>query len=144
MEPRTFVTFNWPGEVPTEQEEDPDAAPPGRSIMEDLRASMAALEHNVGPVEPCGSYGWIMELAAQDRVVSLMLQYSEPWLIILEPRLSWIDRLRGRNAHQQTVSAAMALQSSLRHASATGIQWFTRDDFERNKGRGGAATPYAA
>ena len=144
METRTFVTFSWSADVPFEADEDPHAPPPGRAIMEHLHGALASAGYTVSSVDQHSFYGWAIEVVAQETPIWLMLQYCEPWLIIAEPRLSLLDRLRGRKAREQTLSACMALHSTLGGAPATDIQWFTPDGFQRSKGHGGAPSPVAA
>lgn len=142
MGTRTFVTFDWP--VPDDEEDvaDRDVVPGGKSTMEAIRSAMSERGFKVTPVEQHDSYGWCFETKVGDVIVWSMLQSSDSWLLIVQAPLSWIQKLRGRNVDPALAEVSRALHECLSSLSgAQEVRWFTREEFESSKGRGGASAP---
>jgi hypothetical protein len=142
MEPRTFVTFEWA--EPDEEKVGPDeeVTPAGGAIMRALRAAMLERGFSPTPVEQHDSYGWYFDTRIGDTTVWSMLQQSDTWLLISEAPVGLLQRLRGRNNAAALTECTHALHTCLSALPlASRMQWFTREEFTRSKGTGGANAP---
>lgn len=142
MEPRTFVTFEWA--EPDEERMGPDeeVIPAGGTIMRALRSAMVERGFNVTPVEQHDSYGWYFDTQIEDAAVWSMLQQSDTWLLISEAPVGLLQRLRGRNNAVALSKCAKALHACLSGLPlASGVKWFTREEFTHSKGARGASEP---
>ena len=143
METRTFASFTW--SKPEADQIGPDGevvVPEGKPILETLQRLMVKYGFDVTTVEPHDSYGWYFETAVDDLKVWSMLQFSEPWLLITQVRLGWVQRLKGVRAEPALAKVCAALNAGLHELpEANDVQWFTRETFQRNRGTGGADKP---
>ena len=142
MEPRNFVSFDWPSEPHEEQEVDGEVVPAGRPIMARIRAALGTKGFEVSAVAQHDSYGWYFESNRDGVTVWSMLQYSDPWLLISEARHSVWRRLLNKTPQQPLGDVCNAIHEYLSNTSeSTGIQWFSRSEFQSKQGKNGTPSP---
>lgn len=90
---------------------------------------------SIGIVEPVtvqGSYGWAFMAQHARTRVWCMLQRSDGWLLITEPRRTLLDRLHGSSFKADHAAFCLALDTALRRIpGVTDMRWLTRREFER-------------
>jgi hypothetical protein len=128
---RNFVTFDSTFEddmVLGEQGE--MAAPPGKNVMSWLRDELQSADLKCSGVDAHSFYGWSFDVVEGTQTVWCMLQRSDCWLLISEPRRGFVDWIRGRRYEALHERVLEAIESALRSsAKISGVQRVTQDEF---------------
>ena len=129
MAVRGFVIFetDHPG-----RKAEGGALPPGRLLAEAIAAKLrrAGVDLASG-VSEHDAYGWCFTVKHSGIAIWCMLQRSDTWLLISEPRRTLLDRLRGRAFESSHRAVCKALDRAARSLDAVrGVRWYTRGEFE--------------
>jgi hypothetical protein len=85
---------------------------------------------SVDPVEAHGSYGWEFDACHGGTRVRCLLQRSDAWLLITEPRRPLADRLNHQPFEPDHASICEALDAAVRRIpGVTDIGWMTLEEF---------------
>jgi len=132
---RTFVTFEHPSIEEGRFDSHGELIPGGRPILDAVRDRMAQRGHSVTEVEEHESYGWCFYTEVHATRVWSMLQFAEPWLIIVEVPVRWLQRLKGRRVDDAQQCVCLDLHEVLSAIpDARNVRWYTRSEFGRGNG----------
>jgi hypothetical protein len=136
---RTFVTFesSLPSDAVFAESGDVDVSP-GRNICEKLIADIRCEGIVVSEPVQREFYGWEFTVQLEENIVWILLQWVEPWLLIIENRgdkSGWFRKAREPSDHSLTF-----INDVLNKAGVfSGILWFARSEFEAGSPVGSAA-----
>ena len=112
----TLLTF----EVPAPEPSSPDEAP-GRVLTERLVDALRTSRVSVArPVTEHNAYGWAFDIEHGGARVRCILQRSDAWLIVVDLRLSLVDRFFGQTHWKAREEVLQALEKALRDLGVTG------------------------
>ena len=127
---RTFVTFeaSLPDDAVFAESGDV-SVPSGRNICEVLIANMQSEGIVASDAEQHESYGWEFTAKIDGAEVRILVQWVEPWLMILENRSGRSGVFR--RAREPSASSMNLIHDVLKQVmEISNISWFTRGEFE--------------
>jgi len=84
----------------------------------------------VDPVEAHGNYGWEFDACVGATRVRCLLQRTDAWLLIIEPRRALADRLAHQAFESDLASVCDALDAAVRGIpGVTDLRWRTLEEF---------------
>jgi len=99
----SYLTFE--ADLPDDSDEE-SGLPGGRQLMAGIQDAAKSHFDSCGDVEQRSFYGWEFEVGHRGQRYLVVLQYPEPWLLIVDPQKGILKRLFGRGdteAHQEVV-----------------------------------------
>jgi len=135
---RTFVAFQ--AETPDDSTWDEDGTlttPGGFAIAEIVREAMIARGVECTSVCQQGFYGWSYDVTINGASFVFVIQDVDPWLITLDPRASFLKKLRGYKSDEETKTALSMLYDILNsNPHFNELKWFTREEYEQGSTEG--------
>ena len=90
----------------------------------------------VEPVAPHGTYGWEFFAVHGGTRIWCLLQRSDAWLLITEPRRALVDRLHHSPFETDHRIVCDALDAAVRRlAGVTDVRWMTLEEFHAGSSR---------
>jgi hypothetical protein len=139
---RNYVTFAHPSIEEDKCDSHGELLPRGSEILAAVRDKMGERGSLVTEIEEHDGYGWCFYTEVDGTRVWSMLQFCEPWLLIVEVPLRWLQRLKGKRVDELQERVCRDIHEVLKAMpQARNVQWFTPSEFQRSEGRGGAPAP---
>lgn len=131
---KTFATFN--SLLPDDTVWDDEGSvvtPGGKRILEWLSARLRALDWKCEGPKPHQFYGWVVEVATAAGTVLLIIQFPDPWLLIVTRERSFWQRVRGISDDDVDVLLLKAVEEllSTHRETVSDVKWFAREEYSR-------------
>ena len=143
MERRNFVEFD--ADFPDDAVWDEDGnnlVPGGQAIAEYLRNQLRERGLPTSKLVQHHFYGWAFEISSEEVDVWCLLQGGGDWLLIVDPRLSLIERLVGSSRLSGFDKVRSILHDILSNDSHFAkVMWYTRRDYESGRSDRGQPSP---
>ncbi len=129
---RNFAEFDW--------REDSSSDPPGRELAEVLHASFSAIADSVSILDQRDDYGWEFDGRIGKVKFLVVLQHSDRWLVVVDPIVGLVGRIRGVDSTEDLLAACRAVHTALStREGVTAIHWVTKE--ELHEGADGSPEP---
>jgi hypothetical protein len=138
---RTFVTFN--ADFHDDSIWDQTASvvvPQGAAVAKTIVCGLESRGVKCTPITQHSFYGWRFVAQAFGERAECILQGAQPYLLICNPKTTFVRRLIGawRALQELPVMIHGVLMTDQRFNT---IKWFTRDEYEGGQTQNGAQTP---
>jgi len=134
VSPKGFVTFSSTIQDDSVECKGDIVVPGGRSVAEIIQRGLMSRGYRCDEVEQRSHYGWEFEVHDADAQFDVVLQWVEPWLVILEPSATFWRRLLRRSSEEGYRRCVDSLVDVLRDDGRFGdLQLFTREEYERGE-----------
>lgn len=140
---RTYVSFESDFHDDGEWDDGGNVvSPPGLAITKFVRDSFNSESIKAGEPENYEDFGWEFGCSVGRARVWVLLQFAEPWLIIVHLQ-SWIFNLmRGGSGTDALQQVCRTIDQTLKHdPRCRDIQWFTGDEYNRQPRPRGESIP---
>jgi hypothetical protein len=111
--------------------------PGGGNVAHAIRSAIAGRGLQSTRVEQRSFYGWEFEFVVKDHRFICVIQASETWLLICEPRVSMFQRLFAGSASDAAALAVAAIHDILqRDGRFSNVRWHFRQEYEKGQSVG--------
>ncbi len=129
---KTYVTFK--ASLPDDGEWDSNGnviQPSGRSVAETIVGLLRSRGLTTSLPSTYRFYGWQFDVTDNETRAWAMLQHPEPWLMMIEARPSFRQRLSG-TGDQESLSRLLSVVDEEFRADKrfSDISWFTKDEYD--------------
>jgi hypothetical protein len=113
--------------------------PAGKNVANAICERLKALGYETTGIQQHSFYGWAFEFRVGDVTICALLQQPGPWLLILEPKGSWL--LSNSSKSEAAIKATEIVEEAIRGDRCfAGLRWMTKAEFEDYK-RGQHSNP---
>jgi hypothetical protein len=144
MSTRLFVTFE--SDLPNDEQWDDRErleVPVGRSVLSLVRSLLTANGARCAEVIQHSFYGWRFVLDYQGQLIALIIQFADPWLIIVEPiRSFWLWVLGSSRRSKVTKFLGMFHELLKSNGHFANVRWHSKKDFKSGARLLGSESPY--
>lgn len=139
---REYVTFY--SSIPDDsvwEADDRLLIPGGKAILTGIRTHLVDAGYYCDTAMQESYYGWTLDAKKNNKCSRLLLQNLNPWLLIIYPRKSVIERIIGYDytVYNELRNIVHAYLSSVTLYSR--ILWFTKYDYEHNNTNNASQEP---
>lgn len=127
---KTYCEFlsSFPDDHVEDEAGDGMVVPAGRNILHALRLRLLLLDVEATKPAQHAYFGWTIEFTLGKVTLRLLLQYTAPWLLIVEPRASWFTRRFTKElALRRGLSLIAEAMAQDRHIFQQ--RWMTKDGY---------------
>jgi hypothetical protein len=127
---RTIVSFE--AQYPADDDWDEDGGllvPGGKGVLSHIRTALEAKGIVCSEPEQHSYFGWAMEAPYRGIHIWCLLQFADPWVLVMEVRWSltdWLFRRKHESEHLEFLRAVHEILTSNQHFSS--IRWFTKEE----------------
>jgi hypothetical protein len=130
---RTFVSFE--GDFPDDGEWDESGhvvRPRGRAISEFLQNSLRSISTHIVRLANHEDFEWEFGCSIGRTRVWVLLQFAEPWLVIVHLQPWILNPLRGRKGPEVLKAVCRTIDQAMRgDPRFRKVQWFTGEEYSR-------------
>jgi hypothetical protein len=126
---RNFATFgsNLPDD--SIESEGEIVVPCGRGLMELIRSAFQLSRYEVTEIDQHSFYGWSFDATGAEGTFWLMIQYPEPWLLMIQDsRPIWRRAFAGKADFEQFINRSHAIMQSVSEISD--LRWVTEREWQ--------------
>lgn len=125
---RNFATFQSSLPDDTIEAEGDIVVPGGRRLMDLIRSAFQRSGYKATEVDQHSSYGWFFHATGAEGCFWLMIQYPEPWLLMIQDsRWVWKRVFAGKADFVRFIERSRAILPSV--SEINDLQWFTEREW---------------
>lgn len=140
---RNYATFE--ADVPEDAEWDESEnliVPGGRNLMTAFAEQLQRKGWRCSAPEQHSFYGWTFEVATPSGTVEVLIQFPEPWLLLLVRPQTFFQKLLGRLDHRVEESLLEAVHEILAtDPRISNLRWWSHEDYAEGRQEAAAARP---
>ena len=126
---RNFATFTSSLPDDSVEEEGEVVVPCGRSLMDLIRTAFRHFGYGVTEIEQHSSYGWFFDATGAEGRFWLMIQYPDPWLLMIQDsRPAWKRTFSGKADFERFINWSHAIVQSVSEISE--LRWVTEREWQ--------------
>ena len=132
---RNFATFTSSLPDDSVEAEGEIVVPCGSDLMDLIRTAFHRFGYQVTEIDQHSSYGWFFYATGAEGCHWLMIQYPEPWLLMIQDsRAVWKRAFAGKADFERFINSSHAIVQSVSEISD--LRWVTEREWQEVARRG--------
>lgn len=109
--------------------------PCGRGLMDLIRTAFQRSGYEASEIDQHSHYGWSFDASGVEGRFWLMIQYPEPWLLMIQDsRAIWKRAFAGKADFERFINRSRTTMQSI--AQIRDIRWFTESEWQQDVRKG--------
>lgn len=126
---RNFATFRSSLPDDSIEADGEIVVPCGRGLMDLIRTAFQHSGYEASEVDQHSHYGWSFDASGSEGCFWLMIQYPEPWLLMIQDsRAIWKRAFSGKAAFERFISGSHSIVQSVSEISD--LRWVTQHEWQ--------------